>query len=99
MLARGSFTGSCSSRRDPHCVSAPAGANPPPAAPPASAEPKTQLLRLTASSWEREEPPALGSCQGLVISSKDVSELLGASGLAREITELHRIPIPPCLAI
>lgn len=30
------------------------------------------------SPWDREEPPALGSCQGLVISSKDVSELLGA---------------------
>lgn len=34
-------------------------------------------------------------CQGLVISSEDVSELLG---LAAEITEPFQLPIPPCLA-
>lgn len=40
--------------------------------------------------------PGTRLCQGLVISSEDVSELLG---LAREITELLQLPIPPCLAL
>lgn len=34
-------------------------------------------------------------CQGLVISSEDVSELLGLAG---KITELFQLPIPPWLA-
>lgn len=39
--------------------------------------------------------PGTRLCQGLVISSEDVSELLGLAG---EITELLQLPIPPCLA-
>lgn len=50
MVARGGFMGSCGSQQDRHHVPAPAGANPPPAAPPGSAKLKIQFLRRVASS-------------------------------------------------
>lgn len=68
---------------------------------PSSGHLATLVKTQTAAPLVRRFLPGLGGaagarlCQGLVISSEDVSELLG---LAAEITELFQLPIPPCLA-
>lgn len=80
----------------PHCVPALAGANPPPAAPPGSAKPKIQLL------WHAAFSLGPGGAPSARLLPRFGYLLQGCFRTARgwpgEITELHRVPIPPCLA-
>lgn len=80
----------------PHRVPALVGANPPPAASSGSAKPKIQLL------WHAAFSLGPGGAPSARLLPRFGYLLQGCFRTARgwpgEITELHRVPIPPCLA-